>query len=37
MNQLTSWWAEGFARAGMAFNGRRLWAIAEDAGCARWE
>ena len=28
----TSWGAEAFARAGMAFIGRRLWAIVEEAG-----
>jgi SAM-dependent methyltransferase len=30
--QWESWIAEAMARAGMAFNGRRLWAIIEEAG-----
>ena len=30
--QMRSWTLEAFARAGMAFNGQRLWAILEEAG-----
>ena len=32
LTQWTSWASEAFARAGMALIGRRLWAIAEEAG-----
>jgi SAM-dependent methyltransferase len=32
LTQWGSWAIEAMARAGMAFNGRRLWAIAEEAG-----
>jgi hypothetical protein len=32
LTQFVSWWAEAMAGAGMAFNGRWLWAILEEAG-----
>ena len=32
LTQFVSWGVEAMAKAGMAFNGRRLWAILEEAG-----